>query len=272
MNDAVLLSVAPVSALDNHVDPAAVARDVLECARLGAGMVHLHVRDLQGRLTPDTTWFAETLALIRAGSDIVIEASTGGVSQLSIAERCAPLALPLVECASLNVGSVNLGQAVYCNPIDDVRWCVAEIVRQRKVPEIEVFEIGMIHTALQLQKQCGIPDPLFFSLVLGHEGAAPATPEALVALRSFMPAGAVWGITHAHRQDNDLIAAAVGLGAKTVRIGFEDSNALGAGLPPALSNAPIVEHMAGLLRAMGKRPMTPAEARAMLGLPCKELL
>ena len=259
----VLLSVAPVAATATHADPMKIAEDVLACAEAGAGMVHLHVRDMNGRLTPALDVFNETVERIRARSDIIIEASTGGVSTMSIEERCAPLSLDTVECASLNVGSVNLGKAVYSNPIDEVRWCVQEIMRTGKVPEVEVFEIGMIHAACELYREFGMRDPLLFSIVLGHEGAAPATPEALVAMRSFIPADAVWGITHAHRKSNDIISAAVGLGAKTVRIGFEDSNWIDE-TRKADTNVPLVRHMAELLHGMGKAPMSPAEARALL--------
>ena len=52
---------------------------------------------------------------------IVIEISTGGVSNLTIRERCAPCTMDGVECNSLNIGSANLGDAVYQNPIGDVR-------------------------------------------------------------------------------------------------------------------------------------------------------
>ena len=113
----VLISVAPVSAADTHPDPAVIAADVIQSAREGAGQVHLHVRDLHGALTPDLTVFKETVEPIAAASDIVIQASTGGVSRLTIEERCAPLYYDRVETCSLNVGSVNLGEAVYINPI-----------------------------------------------------------------------------------------------------------------------------------------------------------
>jgi 3-keto-5-aminohexanoate cleavage enzyme len=265
MNDKVLLSVAPVAATDTDVDPAAVARDVVACAQAGAGMAHLHVRDRQGRLTPNLDCLRKTLDLIRSEVDIVIEVSTGGVSAMNIEERCAPLGLDQVECASLNVGSVNLGKAVYKNPIDEVRWCVEAILKHDKTPEVEVFEIGMIHTALLLDEEFHFQAPLLFSIVLGHEGAAPATPEALVAMRSFIPPGMAWGITHAHRVNNDIMCAAIGLGAKTVRIGFEDSAHIDAETKAA-TNRPITEHFVKLLHAMGKEPMTPAEARAFFNI------
>lgn len=261
--DKILLSVAPVSASDTHIDPKKIAADVLECEKAGAGMVHLHVRDAGGHLTDNLSLFHETLERIREKSDIVIEASTGGVSGLSIAQRCAPLHDALVECASLNVGSVNLGDAVYQNPIADVRTCVQEIIRTGKTPEVEVFEIGMIETTLRLSRKFGMKDPLLFSIVLGHEGAAPATVEALVAMRGFIPPSALWGITQAHRVKNDLLCAALGLGARTVRVGFEDSDFIDEGRR-AKTNAPIVENMAKILSIFGKEPMTPAEARKFL--------
>lgn len=256
----VLISVAPVSASSTEVDPHRVAEDVIACAKAGAAMVHLHVRDSMGRLTADSTEFRETVRLIQQGCDIAIEASTGGVSQLNIEERCVPLGLPEVDFASLNVGSVNLGQSVYVNSPCDVEYCVERIVKSNKIPDIEVFEIGMIATAQELCRRYNVAQPHLFSIVLGHNGAAPATIEALTALRSFIPREALWGITHYARQDNDIIAAAIGMGASAVRIGFEDSAAIDNGRV-AVNNAEIVEHFAGMLRAMGKQPMTPSQLK-----------
>ncbi len=265
LEDKVLLSVAPVDAADKVNDPEKIAADVLECAKLGAGMVHLHVRKPDGSLTEDLAHFKKTVELIRAKSNIIIEASTGGVSNLTIQQRCAPLYYDAVETASLNVGSVNLGSAVYKNPIDEVKYCVSEIIKTGKTPEVEVFEIGMIHTTLELAKKFNFKAPLLFSLVLGHVGAMPATVEALVAMRSFVPNDMVWGITHAHRESNDILAAAVSLGARTMRIGFEDSHKIDE-RTIAETNAPIVAHTASLLKSLGKSPMTPDEGREFLNI------
>ena len=112
MNNKVLINVAPVSALCTHIDPKAIAKDVYDCYKAGAAMVHLHVRDENGALTEDTSLLEETLRLIRKDSDIIIEVSTGGISNLNIKERCAPVNLDLVEACSLNVGSTNLGRSL----------------------------------------------------------------------------------------------------------------------------------------------------------------
>lgn len=261
----VLVNVAPVAAADKVIIPEKIAEDVYECYKEGAAMVHLHVRDREGRLTPDMSLLEETVAMIRRDSDIIIEVSTGGVSDLNIQERCAPLYSEMVEACSLNVGSTNLGRDVYCNPIGDVEYCIREILKQKKTPEVETFEIGHTWTMEQLMKKYDFADPVLFSIVLGHEGEAPATPQALAAMIQMIPSNAMWGITQAHRKDFSLLAGAVGMGARTVRIGFEDSNYLDP-QTQVTSNAPLVEKTVKLLRAMDKEPMRPEEARALLGI------
>lgn len=261
----VLVAVAPVDAADTVNNPEEIAADVIKCAEAGAGMVHLHVRDPHGQLTENLDHLKKTVDLIRASSDIVIEISTGGVSNLTIEQRCAPLFYDKAEAVSLNVGSVNLGEAVYQNPIKDVRYCVQKIVETGKTPEVEVFELGMIYTTLQLAQEFKMKKPLLFSIVLGHIGAAPATIEALTAMRSFIPSDAVWGITHAHRVDNDIIQAAIAMGARTVRVGFEDSHYIDRN-HVSQTNAPIVKNMVEMLKLMGKEPMTPSEARKFLNM------
>lgn len=261
----VMISVAPVAATDKNIVPDKIAEDVLNCSRAGAAMVHLHVRDAKGNLTTDMSLLKQTLELIRKDSDIIIEVSTGGVSSLTIEERCVPLYSELVEACSLNVGSTNLGKAVYLNPIDDVEYCVRELLKMKKTPEVEVFEIGHTFAMKELMEKYPFINPVLFSIVLGHKGEAPATPEALTAMIQMIPAGAIWGITQANRRDFSIIAAALGMGAKTVRIGFEDSNYLDE-KTVVDTNVPLVEKTVRLLRAMDKEPMTPAEARRLFNV------
>lgn len=263
--DKVMISVAPVAATDKNIVPEKIAEDVINCWKAGAAMVHLHVRDIHGNLTTDMSVLNKTLELIRKDSDIIIEVSTGGVSNLNIKERCVPLYSDLVEACSLNVGSTNLGKAVYCNPIDDVKYCVGEIIKTGKTPEVEVFEIGHTYTMEKLMQEYKFREPVLFSIVLGHEGEAPAIPKALANMISMIPPKTVWGITHANRRDFGIIAAALGMGAKTVRIGFEDSNYVAPDVQVD-TNLPLVEKTVNLLKAMDKAPMTPSEARAFLNI------
>lgn len=265
----IMISVAPVDAADTVNDAQKIADDVYECSRLGASMVHLHCRDEHGHLTPDTAQLEKTVRLIRSKCDIVIEVSTGGVSDLTIGERCKPCYPEYVECNSLNVGSVNLGKYVYRNPIDDVKYCVQHILDNKKIPETEVFEIGMLNTLRELDDEFGFVRPLLIAVVLGQKGAMPATSFSLrmmtEAIKENFPdsRNVLWGITEANRQDWKLIDEAVLKGASAMRIGFEDSHMTDTGRT-AQSNAEIVQEARIHLDRMGVSPMRPDEVRKML--------
>jgi 3-keto-5-aminohexanoate cleavage enzyme len=267
----VLISVAPVAATDSLINPRAIARDVTECYKHGAAMVHLHVRDLNGNLTPDLSLLEETVRYIRAESDIVVEISTGGVSNLTIEERVQPCYSPLVECTSLNVGSVNLGDAVYENPIKDVRYCVQQILENKKVPETELFEVGMANTLRELDEMFHFPKPMLIALVFGHPGEMPATVAGLKHMieglyDNFRKEDVIWGYTEAHRTDWEMVKTALDMGAGSIRIGFEDSDYIAPG-QRVDNNAVLIEKVADIVKSKGLIPMTPAEARVLLGLP-----
>lgn len=261
----VIISVAPVSAASTRVDPKEVSEQVLACVEYGASIVHLHVRDRQGQLTPDVTDFVNTIEPIMQHSDLIIQASTGGVSSMTIEERCAPLDCDGVAMASLNVGSVNLGNLVYINPMRDVEYCSQAIVARDIIPEFEVFEIGMVNNIALLQEKIMFKQPMLYNIVLGHKGSAPATIDALIAMKQYLPKDALWGITHFGRGNYTLIAAAVGMGAAEVRIGFEDSYYLDD-IQQVEDNYLLVKKLANIITSMDRKVATPAEARLMLNI------
>lgn len=184
---------------------------------------------------------------------------------MKIKERCAPVTLPLVECCSLNVGSTNLGGSAYINIPEDVEYCVSQLLEHHRIPEAETFEIGHTHYMSQLMKKFPFAKPVLFSIVLGHQGEAPATAKALAAMVDFIPPEGVWGITHAHRQDFGIIAAALDFGARTVRVGFVDSDYLDENTR-VKTNAPLVKATADLIHSMNKEVMTPDEVRKFLNI------
>jgi 3-keto-5-aminohexanoate cleavage enzyme len=267
----VILSVAPVSAAPHEIIPEEIAKDVYECYQNGASMVHLHVRDKNGALTSDLSLLEETVSKIREMCDIIVEISTGGVSDLTIKERCAPCYADFTEAVSLNVGSVNLGKAVYQNPIEDVRYCVKELTANKKFPETELFELGMVNTLAGLAREFDFPRPLLLALVFGHEGELPATKSALDHMSDYVkeifPYGdeLIWGYTQAGRKDWEMMRYALMKGAGSLRIGFEDSAYLDVDRIVE-TNAPIVKRAADLVRECNREVASVKEARQMLGL------
>ena len=127
----IIITVAPVchvgkeipAGCKNPLTPEEITEDVINCYKAGACEVHLHTRDLKGNPTFELDVFSDTIRRIREQSDMIIQSSTGGLSSLSLEQRCVCLNVPEVEVASLNLGSVNFGETVYVNTMPELRYC-----------------------------------------------------------------------------------------------------------------------------------------------------
>ena len=270
MQEKIIVVVAPVGAniappSVNPVSAEEVAAEVVACARAGAAMVHLHVRDEVGEATGNTAVFARTLDRIRASSDIVIQGSTGGLSTLSVEARCVARKDPRVEVACLNMGSVNFGEDVYVNRMSDIRYWARRMTDGRVVPELEIFESGMLAAARQLMDEGVLQPPCYANLPLGAHWALPADPRSILFITSLLPDGMRWSVVHDGMIDLSLLAAAIGMGASAVRVGFEDSVWHAPG-QAARTNADLVARVVRLVKAMGAAVATPEEARQLLGV------
>ncbi|RYY14718.1 MAG: 3-keto-5-aminohexanoate cleavage protein, partial [Alphaproteobacteria bacterium] len=88
--------------------PEQIAAHSIEAAQAGAAIIHLHARHpADGRPTPDPEIYRQFVPAIAAATDAVVNITTGGSTQMTIAER---LAYPLQagpEMCSLNMGSMN---------------------------------------------------------------------------------------------------------------------------------------------------------------------
>lgn len=243
----------------------ALAADIVKSVSAGAAMCHLHARDEHGSMTADCDPMIDCFKRARENCDFVIQASTGGVSDLTMEQRCHPLDYDVVESCSLNGGSTNLGEYVYRNSFEDIRYVSRKAYECNVLPEIEVFDIGMIQAVEGLARDVPFREPKFYNLVFGHKGGMQPTMKNLVAFSSFVPAGSPWGVTHFGRAGWDFLAGAIALGATEVRIGFEDSRDLGNG-ESATENWQLVKRLRELVEAIGYEVAGPHEAREILGI------
>jgi len=267
----IIVSVAPTGGTNisekvlNPLSPEEIAQDVISATEAGASMVHLHVRDREGKLTGDLTEFSHTLDLIREGSDIIIQGSTGGVSTLSLEERSVALNDPRVEVASLNMGSANFEEGVYINTLPDIRYWASRMKEKRVQPGLEIFEGGMVNNVLILTAEGYLSPPFTFAFCLGFRGALPATAVSLQFLERMLPPESIWGLIHHGMTDLSLLATAIGMCATFVRVGFEDSIYYAPGCA-ARTNTELVEKIVRLIRNTGLDIATPLESRKILGL------
>jgi len=268
----VIIAVAPVAHMEktipegvvNPVRSADIAREVLECARAGASLVHLHVRGEDGTQVAGLDSFSATIDAVRAESNIVIQGSTGGLSTLSLEDRSASVNEPRVQMASLNMGSTNFGEGVYINTWPDIRYWAAKMKRMNVVPELEIFDLSMIESILSLAGEGVLDHPLHFNFSLGFKGALSATADNIFRLKQALPPGSSWSLVHEGMKDFSLLGTAVGLGAACVRVGYEDGFQLQPG--QYARNAELVARAASLVRLLGCEVATCEEAREILGI------
>jgi len=243
-----------------------IAAEAIRCWREGAAIVHIHVRDEQGRVTSDPARYARVRDLIRSqGCDIILNFSTGGGAGIvPDEERIAPVRLR-PEIASFDAGSLNFGDRVFVNSPAFLEALAHEMQAYGVKPEIECFESGFIETAKRFIERGLIQPPYWFQMVLGVRGGAPATVDQLVHMVRQLPAGSLWSVCAIGRHQLPMNVAALVMGGH-VRTGLED-NIYYSYRVLAEGNAPLVARIVRIARELGREPASPSEARTLLGLP-----
>lgn len=244
--------------------PEEIADSAAGAHAAGAAMVHLHVRDEQGRPTCREDVFKEVIQKIRRSCDLVVQVSTGGAIGDTEVDRFRPLeAKP--DMASLTTGSVNFGHEVFLNSRLFVESLAKAMLMKGIKPEIEVFDAAMLETGIALAEKGLIAPPLHFDLVLGVPGALAATERNLRFLVDGVPAGSTWSIAAIGRHQFPMAELAIRWGGH-VRVGMEDNIYLEKGVL-AVSNAELVEKVTRMAKDLGRPLATSAQAREMLKIP-----
>jgi 3-keto-5-aminohexanoate cleavage enzyme len=268
--DKLLITVAPcippymakdLPGLD--LSPQGIAAEVIRACNAGANIAHLHVWDAGGKPTTNVEAFEETVRLIRARCDIIIEGSTGGFNDLTPSERSVSLQAD-IELASLNPGSVNYDQGVYINSPADIHYWASAMHSRAIKPDIAIFEAGMITNSLLLGREGLIETPYLFTFVLGQQGALPATPKNLLFMTESVPVGSLCFVARHSGWDIQLTVMNMSIGGHA-RAGFEDTPYYTGG-ELATSNAQLIDRIVRIAGELGREPATPHEARRALGI------
>ncbi len=251
------------------ITPAEQASAAEAAVKAGASVIHLHVREDDGKPSQRVERFEESIRAIRAKAPgVIIQISTGGAVGEPIENRARPLTLK-PEMASLNVGTMNFGDDVFYNHPKDVLGLAARMQQLGVIPELEIYEAGMLEASLRLAKQGLVREPLHFQFVLGVPGGMSGDMRNLMSLLSLMESGVgsaayTWGVAGIGRFQLPLAVQALTLGGH-VRVGFEDNIFYHKG-ELATSNAQQVERVARIAREIGREVATPAVARQLLGI------
>ena len=276
----------------------AIAEQAIGAADAGAAILHLHARDPRtGQPSAALEHYMAFLPTIKAGTDAVVNLTTGGSAVMTLEQRLAAPLAAKPEMCSLNMGSMNfalypmLGKRtewlhdweepflrnsddlVFKNTPRDIEGVLRQMGQERGARfEFECYDISHLYMLRHFVDRGLIQTPMFIQFVMGVLGGIPAEPEHLAYLKQ--TADGLFGddymfsVLAAGRQQMALAKLGATMGGH-VRVGLEDNLYIARG-QLAKSNAEQVMMVRDIVESVGRSVAMPDEARAMLGLKGKD--
>ena len=276
MQKSLIINLAPTGMVPRAADNPSVpliaeriAEDCEACRAAGASMFHLHARADNA----DPTWKQEAyreivLAVRRRSPDAIIVVSTSGRTHGAFEQRSDVLNLDGAakpDMASLTLGSLNFPKQASINEPSMIKRLADAMNERQIVPELEVFDFGMLDYAKYLIDRKVLKEPFYFNFLLGSLGTMGATPFNLASLVMSLPSGAVWAAAGIGRYQLAMNSLAIVTGGH-VRVGLEDNLFLDAEKKKPATNPALVERVARVAEAVERPCATPREAREIIGL------
>ncbi len=242
--------------------PAEIARDAKECYDAGASVIHIHLRDDQGRMTTDLDVARRTVEAVREACPGIVQLSTGGLDfpyedRMRIVE-----AKPAM--ATLNPATMTFAGAEFRNPPKQMMQLAARMIELGIKPEVEIYDTGHVELMLDLVKKGLLVEPLQVSFVMGGKGGVAGDPTLLTHMLRELPPGTSWQVIAVARVNLTMTTIGLALGGNA-RTGMEDTLMIE---PHVLadSNAQLVKRLVGVSRSLGREPASVAEVVERLRL------
>jgi 3-keto-5-aminohexanoate cleavage enzyme len=252
------------------VTVAEIIEQVLEAADIGITMVHLHARDTEtGEPTYKSEVYAEIIAGIRKSRpDLVICVSLSGRTFQEFDKRAAPLSLKgelKPDMGSLTLSSVNFNRQASISSPDMIQALARQMKSCGILPELEVFDTGMINYAKYLERKALLEPPHYFNLILGNIACAQADLLHIGVMLRDLPPESLWSLGGVGDYQLMVNSIAVAYGGG-VRVGLEDNIWYDPPRTKLAHNSELIRRIHRLAQANERKIMTPAELRRLLHL------
>jgi 3-keto-5-aminohexanoate cleavage enzyme len=245
------------------ITPEEIADSARGAVGAGASIIHLHVRDEQGKPSQRVDIFREVTEKIRQRCECIIQYSTGGAVGTPLDDRCAPLKLK-PDMATLSMGTMNFGPDIFENTEKTI-CTIAEAIQENGVmPELEIFDYGMMDTVDRFLKKDVIPEKFHVDFVLGVPGGMSGEVKDLILLKERLRPGQSWTVAGLGRFQLPLSAHAIAMGGH-VRVGIEDNIYYRKG-ELAKSNAQLVERVVRIAKELDRAIANVQQTREILGV------
>lgn len=251
------VSVAPNGARRSKSDhpaiplsPGEIACEAEACADAGAVLLHLHVRDQQGRHSLSPQAYREALTAIerRVGDRLLLQITTeaGGIFGVDAQMK----AVLEVEPRAASFAVREFAPSAESEPAAAAFF--SRVKELNVIPQFILYEPAEIDRLRLLMKRGVIPFPnpsvLF---VLGRYAGGPSSsPDSLLAFLERWGSAGPWTVCSFGPVELQVAAAAVSLGGHA-RVGFENNLQRPDGSLLA-SNAEQVAAVAGIARLIGR--------------------
>lgn len=243
-----------------------IAADVKRCFEVGARIFHIHARDESEIPTYRKEVFSEIIQKVRKSvPKAIICVTTSGRFYTSFDARSDVLNLDgdvKPDLASLTLGSLNFPKQVSMNSpemIEDLASCMTE---RDIIPELEIFDFGMLDYANHLIQRGTLKPPFIFNLMLGSLGTLSATPLNLALLVERLPKDAIWSAAGIGKFQFPMNRLGIAMGGN-VRTGLEDNLYMNSEKRLA-TNEQLVSRVVKCAIAMERPIATPEQVRHLL--------
>ena len=271
-----------------------IAQSAIGAALAGAAILHLHARHPQtGHPSSDPAHWAGFLPTIKAGTDAVVNMTTGGSAIMTLDQRLAAPRANAPEMCSLNMGSMNFAlypiaarirdwthdwekpflentdDLVFKNTPRDIARVLRDMGQERGARfEFECYDLSHLTMLRHFVDRGAVKPPFFIQFVFGVLGGMASEPDTLTHLKRtadrLFGSDYQFSVLAAGRAQMPMATMAAAMGGH-VRVGLEDSLYLRKGVL-ARSNAEQVWLIRSIVEGLGREVATPDEVRAMLGL------
>ena len=246
-----------------------ITEDAINCVAAGASILHLHARDEEENPTYKAEVYAKMIEGIRQECpDVIICVTTSGRTYNEFEKRSEVLDLDgfvKPDMASLTLGSLNFPKQASINDPEMIMKLAEKMKEKGIMPELEIFDTGMVNTARYLHRSGYLSPPFYFNVILGSVYSTQARMSDLSYLISLLPPDAVWASGGIGLFQLVVNTAAIVMGGH-VRTGVEDNIWYDHRKTELTTNEKSIQRIGRIARELGREIATPEEARNMLGL------
>ncbi len=252
------------------ISPGEIIDDVRQAVEIGITMVHLHARETgSGQPTYRREVYGEIIAGIREfAPELIVCVSLSGRNVTQFEQRAEPLTLEgglKPDMGSLTLSSVNFNRQASVNEPEMIQALALEMKRRGILPELEIFDLGMVNYANYLERKGILEPPHYANIILGNIACAQVDLLHIGVLLKDLPEKTLWSLGGIGDMQLTANSVAIACGG-SVRVGLEDNIWYDSRRTRLARNCDLIRRIHVLAEANERAVMKPARLRELLRL------